>query len=275
MKQKWLLRWARWLVVAVLLVFLAAVAVISFAKVWAGEVQYLPFLIGAAIGPVVLIGRFWRHISTPLMNRGKAAYERGDYEHCRRLCQRLYKKDPTNVQNLCVWGQSLTYLARKQPGAADALFAEAHSKFQQALDLKPDDAYGWGGWGWLLHCQAQNSEGGNVDDLLEQAGQKFQQATKFQPDFAMAWAAWGRVLAQQAQRQTGPAAEALLHDADAKFLKAIYHQPEYAKAWHDWGRMAFDLAEFKQGPERMALLAQAEERLRHANFLRYGPPPEK
>ena len=155
---------------------------------------------------------------------------------------------------------------------ADALFAEAASKYAEAVRLKPDMHEAFYNWGNTLSNQAKlKGNTPEADALFAEAASKFAEAVRLKPDMHEAFNNWGSMLSYQAKlKGNTPEGDVLLAEAATKYAEALRLKPDKYQAFYNWGNALSDQAKLKGNtPEADALVAEAATK--YAEALRLKP----
>jgi tetratricopeptide (TPR) repeat protein len=156
------------------------------------------------------------------------------------------------------WGNVLSSLAKTKTGIeADSLFAEAGTKFAEAVRIKPDLHGAFNNWGASLSDQAKTKSGAESDALFAEAGTKYAEAVRIKPEMYRAFSNWGNALAERARNKSGAEADTLFAEASAKYAEAVRIKPDMHEAFNNWGNALSDQAKTKSGAESDALFAEA------------------
>ncbi len=160
------------------------------------------------------------------------------------------------------WGNSLINLAKKKTGAeAEALYLQAFSKYQRAIELKSDITEPFSNWGSALHNFAKAKTGAEAEVLYQQAFSKYQRAIELKPNNSNAFYNWANSLISYAKTKTGAGSEKLYQLAFSKYQKAIELQPDIIEAFNNWGSALINLAKAESGTKRIELLKEARNKL--------------
>jgi len=190
---------------------------------------------------------------TYLCNLGDTYYHAGEEENAVAAYREALPVAPADVFNL--WGNSLYNQER---------FQESIVKYQQAIELKPDDA--------VFHSNL----GGSYSELgqYDQAIAEFQQAVELDPGYALAYNQWGNAL--YAQERYAEAVEQYLHAVEndpnsatyyanlggaynelglyelaiPEFEQAVALSPSYAWAYNKWGNALYGLGRYAEAVEK-------------------------
>jgi tetratricopeptide (TPR) repeat protein len=207
---------------------------------------------------------------TYVSDLGRTYYLLGDDEKAAAAYREAVPANPASVYNR--WGNAFFDLER---------YEEAAMKYQQSLELAPDDA--------VVHANL----GGAYQELGEydEAVAEFQEAVTVDPEYAWAYNRWGNVLYDQ-ERYTEAAkkyleaiavapADSLYHsnlgwayfklgwyeEAGAAFERAVELNPS-ASDCNMWGRALFELGQYLEAAEKhlWAIDLNPEEPLYHYNL---------
>ena len=166
------------------------------------------------------------------------------------------------------WGHGLVALAAtKQGGEAETLYQEAFEKYQQAIEIKPDDHQALYNWGHGLGALAAIKQGGEAETLYQEAFEKYRQAVEIKPGKHQAFNNWGHGLGALAATKSGDEAEALYQEAFEKYRQAIEIKPDDHQVLYNWGTTLLNWAKTKSGVEAKALFEQSLEKLNQAVAL--------
>jgi cytochrome c-type biogenesis protein CcmH/NrfG len=169
------------------------------------------------------------------------------------------------------WGNALTAHARTKVGdEADWLFAEAGSKYAEAVRLKPDDHVALNNWGNALSEQARAKAGEEADRLYTEAAGKYAEAVRVKADFDGTFYNWGNALHAQATTKTGEEADRLFAEAATKYADALRLKPDDPETLYNWGTVLYTQAETKGGEQADRLFAEARQ-VRRGATAEAGP----
>jgi len=193
-----------------------------------------------------------------------------DIPEMRQLHAVLSRNAATRLGALNNWGNALHALARTKAGEeADRLFAEAGSKYAEALRLKPDDHEVLSNWSAALSDQAATKAGEEADRLFSEAYEKYAEALRLKPDLHEALNNWGTALLEQAKTKPGEEADRLFSEAYEKYAEALRLKPDLHEALNNWGTALLEQAKTKPGEEAGRLFAEAGGK--YAEALRLKP----
>ena len=173
-----------------------------------------------------------------------------------------------------VWGNALYRQARLEGNSpeADAIFAEAATKYAEALRLKPDMHEAFNNWGNALSEQAKlKGNTPKADALFAEAATKYAEGVRIKPDQHGTFYNWGTALLDHARlKGNTPEADAIFAEAATKFAEAVRIKPDRHEAFNNWGTALSDQAKLKGNtPEADALFAEAATK--YAEALRIKP----
>jgi tetratricopeptide (TPR) repeat protein len=155
--------------------------------------------------------------------------------HADRLCRAYLKL-----------GDLLTSLGcSKTEQAAAALFLEAESRYQSAIDIKPKSYEAFNNWGVALYRQATTRTRVEAGDLLAGAIVKYRNALDIQPESYEAVNNLGVALYQQARMKEGEEVRALLVQGIQQFEQAVALKTCGVEALNNMGNALVDLARTK------------------------------
>jgi tetratricopeptide (TPR) repeat protein len=208
---------------------------------------------------------------TYLTDLGKTYYRAGDEESAKAAFRKAIPANPAYVYN--VWGNALYSQERYQ---------EALAKYQQAAELRPDEAVYYA------------NQGDAYDELgqYDQAAAAYEQATMVNPSYASAYNKWGNML--YAQEDYAGAADKYQLAIEQDPSNAVYHtnlgmaydnlgqsdlaateyeqavtlDPGYDSAWNRWGNILYSQGDYAGAAEKyqQAVALQPTEAVYHANL---------
>lgn len=158
-------------------------------------------------------------------------------------------------------GNALLEQARQETGAeADRLFAEAVSKYEAALQIKPDKHEALHNWGVALSDQARQKTGAEADRLFAKAVSKYEAALKINPNMYEALYNWSTALLHWANQKMVSDAVALCVEAGSKCRAALEINPDFPGALLNWGVVLMDQARRMTGAEADRLFSEAQSK---------------
>jgi len=157
-----------------------------------------------------------------LWSKGSKALIDEDYESAAKSFQQI--AEDLKEEDIGVyydWGLALAHLARRKKGdEVERLLAEAITKFEKAVVIKPDFYKAYDGWGTAFLELARCKEDEVAERLFAEAITKYEKAVVIKPDFHEAYYGWGTALLDLAKRKEGDERKRLLEEAREKCLKA-------------------------------------------------------
>lgn len=206
-----------------------------------------------------------------LADLGQTYYELGDDEEAAAAYREAVPANPATIYNR--WGNSFYSLERYQ---------EAVVKYQQSIELDPDDAVVHDNLGGAYH------ELGEYDEAIAE----FERAVMLDPEYATAYNRWGSAL--YAQERHAEAVEkyqkaielapgnSLYHSnlgwayfkaqdyerAGAAFQRAVELDPWYADDYNMWGRALYEQGRYHEAAEKhqQAVELSPDNALYHYNL---------
>lgn len=226
-----------------------------------------------AVAPVLRLAPQSPDLGIPLLGQlGNAANDAPDFDPWprRQIWALLSQVEDQRHVALYNWGCALAHQAKTRTGdEAGRLFAEAGSRYDQALRIQPDYRNAFLNWGNALVCRAKLRTGDEAGLLFTEAGSKYAAALRLKPDDHQALNLWGVALTGLANTRTGDEAAPLFTEAYAKFAEALRHKPDFADAHNNWGYALAQQAKRGSGDEADRRFAEAFARFGDA--LRHKP----
>ena len=161
-----------------------------------------------------------------------------------------------------IWGNALADQAKFKGDTpeGDRFFAEAGTKYAEAVRIKPDMHEAFYNWGNALADQAKfKGDTPEGDRLFAEAGTNYAEAVRIKPDKYAAFYNWGAALANQAKfKGNTPEGDRLFAEAGTKYAEAVRIKPDNHEAFNNWGTVLATQAKFKgDTPEGERLFAEA------------------